>query len=173
MDAAIPEPKGRHRRFPTDMNSGFGGPVARIAFTKWAQISLYAVAINFLGEGALSLVAPANLTALVGITMPTSVSVMEIRGVYGGFFFGTGLFFLLFTRRNSWLRPGLVAQASIFGGFVLARVLSIVVGDRPNLFVSALVAGEIIGLVVALILLRGLNGATSLSTQLGAGTASQ
>jgi hypothetical protein len=122
----------------------------------WARISLYIGAIVFLGLGLMSLIAPGNLTPLVEIVMPTAVAIMEIRGVYGGFFFGTGLFLWLFARRDSWLQPGLVALASIFGGFVLGRVLGIVIGGAPNLFIGGLLAGEIIGLVVALILLRGL-----------------
>jgi hypothetical protein len=112
------------------------------------------MALVFLGLGAMSLIAPANLTPLVEITMPTPIAVMEVRGVYGGFFFGTGFFFLLFARRDAWLRPGLVAQASIFGGFVLGRTLGIVIGGAPNPFIAALLAGEIFGLVVALVLLR-------------------
>jgi len=122
----------------------------------WARISLYIGAIVFLGLGLMSLIAPGNLTPLVGIVMPTAVAIMEIRGVYGGFFFGTGLFLWLFARRDSWLQPGLVALASILGGFVLGRVLGIVIGGAPNLFIGGLLAGEISGLVVAVILLRGL-----------------
>ena len=130
-----------------------------------ARISLYVGAIVFLGLGMMSLVVPGNLTPLVEIAMPTPVAVMEIRGVYGGFFLGTGLFFLLFARRDSWLKPGLVAQASIFGGLVLGRTLGIVIGGAPNLFIGGLLAGEIVGLFVALILLRGLDADTNLSAQ--------
>lgn len=125
-------------------------------FKMWARISLYIGAIVFLALGLMALIAPANLTPLVEIVMPTPVAIMEVRGVYGGFFFGTGLFLLLFARRDSWLQPGLVALASIFGGFVLGRTLGIMIGGPPNLFIGGLLAGEIVGLIVALILLRGL-----------------
>jgi hypothetical protein len=60
----------------------------------------------------------------------------------------------------------LIALASIFGGFVLGRVLGIVIGGAPNLFIGALLAGEIIGLVAALILLRGLAADSSGSLRL-------
>jgi hypothetical protein len=135
-------------------------------FRMWARISLYIGAIVFLGLGLMSLVAPGNLTPLVEVVMPTPVAIMEIRGVYGGFFFGTGLFLWLFARRDSWLQPGLIALASIFGGFVLGRVLGIVIGGAPNLFIGALLAGEIVGLVAALILLRGLAADSSGSLRL-------
>ena len=125
---------------------------------KLARLSLYVIAVVFLGLGALSLVAPTNLTPLVNISMPTPIAVMEVRGVYGGLFFGIGFFFLLFARRDAWLRPGLVAQAGIMGGFVLGRTIGILVGGAPNLFIAALLAGEVFMVAVALFALRRLNG---------------
>jgi hypothetical protein len=119
-----------------------------------ARFSLYVVAVVFLGLGAMAFIAPTNLTALVEVAMPTRIAVMEVRGVYGGFFFGTGFFFLLFARREAWFRPGLIAQASIFGGFVLGRTVGIALGGVPNPFLGTLFVGEIVGLVVALVLLR-------------------
>ena len=121
---------------------------------KLARFSLYVLAVVFLGLGAMSLSAPTNLTALVEIAMPTRIAVMEVRGVYGGFFFGTGFFFFLFARREAWFRPGLIAQASIFGGFVVGRTVGIALGGAPNPFIGTLFVGEIVGLVVALVLLR-------------------
>ncbi len=121
---------------------------------KLARVSLYVMAVVFLGLGAMSLVAPTNLTPLVEISMPTRIAVMEVRGVYGGLFFGIGFFFLLFARRDSWLRPGLVAQAGIMGGFVLGRTVGILLGGAPNLFIAALLAGEVFMAPVALFALR-------------------
>jgi hypothetical protein len=125
---------------------------------KFARLSLYVMAVVFLGLGAMSLVAPTNLTPLVEISMPTRIAVMEVRGVYGGLFFGIGFFFLLLARRDVWLRPGLVAQAGIMGGFVLGRTVGIVLGGAPNLFIAALLAGEVFMAAVALFALRKLNG---------------
>lgn len=125
-----------------------------------ARLSLYVVGVIFLGLGAMSLIAPTNLTRLVEVAMPTRIAIMEVRGVYGGFFLGTGFFFLLFARHEAWFRPGLIAQASIFGGFVLGRTVGIAVGGAPNPFITALLVGEIVGLVVALVLLRHLPRST-------------
>jgi hypothetical protein len=112
------------------------------------------MAVVFLGLGAMSLVSPTNLTPLVEISMPTRIAVMEVRGVYGGLFLGIGFFFLLFARRDSWLRPGLVTQAGIMGGFVLGRTVGILLGGAPNLFIAALLAGEVFMAAVALFALR-------------------
>ena len=49
-----------------------------------ARLSLYSVAVVFLGLGATSFIATTNLPA-VEIDMPTRIAVMEVRGVYGGF----------------------------------------------------------------------------------------
>jgi hypothetical protein len=84
---------------------------------------IYAVALSLVGVGALFLAVPNTLTTTVGIPLPTPIALMEIRGVYGGFFSGTGLFFLLFAGNDVWLRPGLVTQASIMSGLVLGRLL--------------------------------------------------
>ena len=67
-----------------------------------------------------------------------------------GFSLALGSFFLLFARRDSWLRPGLVARAGIIGGFVLGRTVGILLGGSPNLFIAALLAGEVFMLAVAL-----------------------
>jgi hypothetical protein len=130
---------------------------------KLARLSLYVMTVVFLGLGAMSLVAPTNLTPLVEISMPTPIAVMEIRGVYGGLFFGIGFFSLLFARCDAWLRPGLVAQTGVMGGFVLGRTVGIVLGGAPNLFIAALLAGEVFMVAVALVAMRQLNGNRSTS----------
>jgi hypothetical protein len=129
-----------------------------------ARASLYVVAAVFLGLGCMCLVAPLTLTHLVEIAMPTPVAVMEVRGVYGGFFLGTGFYFFLFARRDGWLLPGLAAQGSVFGGFVLGRTVGIVVGGAPNAFIALLYGGEITGLVTALALMWRLGGLSTSSS---------
>ncbi len=123
---------------------------------KLARLSHYVMAVVFIGLGAMSLVAPTNLTPLVEISMPTPIAVMEVRGVYGGLFFGIGVVFVLFARRDAWIRPGLVVQAGIMGGFVLGRTVGILLGGAPNLFIAALLAGEVFMGGIALFALRAL-----------------
>jgi uncharacterized protein DUF4345 len=124
---------------------------------KLARLSLYVMAVVFLGLGGMSLVVPTILTPLVEISMPTPIAVMEIRAVYGGLFFGIGLFSLLFARCNAWLRAGLVAQTGVMGGFVLGRTVGIALGGAPNLFIAALLAGEVFMVAVALLAMWQLN----------------
>jgi hypothetical protein len=112
--------------------------------------------LTFVSLGAMSLVAPSNLTSLVEISMPSPIAVMEVRGVYGGLFFGIGVTFSLLAWRDEWLLPGLIAQAGIMGGFVLGRTVGIVVGGAPNLFISLLLLGEIFMATVALVLTKRL-----------------
>ena len=121
---------------------------------KLARLSLYVMAVTFLGLGLMSLVAPTNLTLLVELAMPTPIAVMEVRGVYGGLFFGIGAFFLVFARQDAWLRAGLVAQLGVMGGFVLGRTVGIVLGGAPNLFIATLLAGEVFMSGVALFALK-------------------
>ena len=59
-----------------------------------ARLSLGVMAVTFLGLGMMSLIAPQELTRLVEISMLTPVAMMEVRGVYGGLFFGIGPFSL-------------------------------------------------------------------------------
>ena len=121
---------------------------------KLARLSLYVMAVTFLGLGLMSLVAPTNLTLLVEFAMPTPIAVMEVRGVYGGLFFGIGAFFLVFARQDAWLRAGLIAQLGVMGGFVLGRTVGIVLGGAPNLFIATLLAGEVFMSGVALFALK-------------------
>lgn|SRR5574341_1269271 len=128
---------------------------------KFARLLLYVMAVTFLGLGTKSLVAPTNLTPLVELSMPTPIAIMEVRGVYGGLFFGIGSFFLVFARRDAWVRLGLVAQVGVMGGFVLGRTVGIVLGGAPDLFISALLAGEVFMVALVLAALRRLNGSAN------------
>ena len=116
--------------------------------------SLYFFSLGFLSFGLLFLVAPASLMTLVEIPLSSPIAVMELRAVYGGFFFGAGFFLMVCARRESWLRPGLAAQASMMGGLVAGRVLSLIAQGAANPFQWLLFLSEIIGLIISVAALR-------------------
>ena len=121
---------------------------------KVGRYSLYFFSLGFLGFGLLFLVAPTTLTTLAEISLPTPIALMEIRGVYGGFFIGAGLFLLICAWRESWLRPGMTAQAAILGGLVAARVLGLLIDKSANTFLYLLLLSEIVGLIISIAVLR-------------------
>jgi hypothetical protein len=121
---------------------------------KLGRYSLYFFALGFLGFGLLFLVSPTTLTTLADISLPTPIALMEIRGVYGGFFIGAGLFLLICAWRESWLRPGMMAQATILGGLVIGRVLGLLIDGPANPFIYLLLLSEIVGLVISIAVLR-------------------
>jgi hypothetical protein len=121
---------------------------------KLARLLLYLFAIAFLALGARFLVDPRALTLDTGITLPTAIAVQEVRGVYGGFFLGTGLFLLLCARREGWLHHGLAALACIMGGLVLGRVTGLVLDGPANALLYFLLGSEIAGFLLSLYLMR-------------------
>jgi Domain of unknown function (DUF4345) len=121
---------------------------------KLARSLLYVFAITFLALGAHFLIVPTALTVETEIALPTPVAVQEVRGVYGGFFLGTGLYLLLCARREAWLHQGLVALASIMGGFVLGRVVGLLLDGPANALLYFLLTAEIAGFLLSLYLLK-------------------
>ena len=64
------------------------------------------------------------------------------------------LFFVLASLRPAWHAPGLVAQLCLFGGLVVARVVSIAAEGSPGALVYGMIAVEAGGAVIALVALR-------------------
>lgn len=110
--------------------------------------------LAFLVLGALFLIAPGALTATTQVALPTRVAVQEIRAVYGGFFLGVGLYLFLCAVRAAGLRQGLIALAVIMGGLTVGRVLGFLIDGPANAQLYVLTASEVVGVVLALVLLR-------------------
>jgi hypothetical protein len=122
------------------------------------RIMLYVFALGYAGFGALLLLWPDTITALVEIVLPTAVARMEIRGVYGGQFLGTAMMLGLFARNETWFRSGMVALGAICGGLVIGRTLGLIVDRALSPLIYVLYASEIVGLMIAMVALQKTKG---------------
>jgi len=122
----------------------------------FARISILVAALTFAISGVIWLASPQHLAEMVELS-PSPVGLMELRAVYGGCFLGLGTFFLLCALRESWFRPGVVAQICVMGGFVAVRLLTLVLAGPPSVVLVILFAFEAGGLVLGAVALRGLN----------------
>jgi hypothetical protein len=118
------------------------------------RFSLIFAAVAFLIYGMAFLLFPTLMTDLLGIKLSVSSAIIDVRATYGGSVLGTGVFFVFCSLQHELLRVGLIAQASVLGGFIFGRVFGIVADREPNLFIYILLVGEIVGLVLALVALR-------------------
>ncbi|TAF08929.1 MAG: DUF4345 domain-containing protein [Nostocales cyanobacterium] len=118
------------------------------------RFSLIFAAIAFFVYGAAFLFFPTLMTSLLGIELPVPSAIIDVRATYGGSVLGTAVFFALCSLRDELLRPGLIAQVAVLGGFIFGRVMGFIVDREPNVFIYVLLVGEILGLLIALIGLR-------------------
>jgi hypothetical protein len=81
----------------------------------------------------------------IGVTGPTAEA--DVRAVYGGLQLGCAAFLALSATRESWLRPGLAAQLSLYGGLASSRLLSYGLAGLPSALGLALHAGELAGVL--------------------------
>ena len=117
----------------------------------FARIVLFASALAFAGTGGAFLLHPVEMTALVGIELTETVSLSDVRAVYGGLELGAALVLALLATNASTLRLGLMAQIAFFSGLVVGRVASLAADGPPNspgfmlfgLEVAALVLGAV------------------------------
>ncbi len=97
------------------------------------SFSLVFAAIAFFVYGIAFLFFPSLMTSFVGIDLPVSSAVIDIRASYGGSILGIAFFFALSALQNKYLRSGLIAQVAILSGFILGRVIGIF-ADREPIF---------------------------------------
>jgi hypothetical protein len=120
------------------------------------RLSFLAASLTFMSSALVSLASPQRLADMVELS-PSRVGFMELRAVYGGLFIGLGVFFLLCFSRESWFRPGLVAQVCVMGGIVTVRLLTLVLEGAPSLNLVMLLALEAGVLVLGAVALRSLS----------------
>ncbi len=92
---------------------------------KIARTYLYLSVLLFFAIGVSSLFAPGMVAANLQLSPLSLAGTGEIRGLYGGGFFAFGLVLLGGLRCKS-LSPGLlIAMATIMGGVVVGRIVSL------------------------------------------------
>ncbi len=102
--------------------------------------AITAVAIFFIGMGALALSAPQRLARLVGLDASPRRGINEIRAVYGGFGVAMGSL-LVYTADDPALRAGIcLTLALALFGMAAGRLISAIVerGLHPLMLALAL-----------------------------------
>ncbi|WP_170842144.1 DUF4345 domain-containing protein [Pacificibacter marinus] len=82
--------------------------------------------------GAAVLFAPVPFYALSGVTLPDDVNLVSDIRAFGGGLLGAGLFVTLSLFRRSLRLPSLIAAATVYAGFGLARLWGITVDGLPE-----------------------------------------
>ena len=121
--------------------------------TRVAQICLAVAAVAFLIVGIGHLVVPLTMVEPMNIQLQGINAFNEIRANYGGMHFLMGNFFLLGVFVTK-LREAALGTLAIFtSGLVLGRVVSLAVDGAPGTFIWLMLVGELIGAVIAWLLL--------------------
>jgi len=124
--------------------------------SRLGRILLIVFGLGFMLIAVRYFVDPALLTAETGVAIPSVKAMMEIRTVYGGMFFGIGLTTLFLGLRRATLGAGLWVLILTAGSVAVARVAAILLGQAPDALFTGLLATEIVGVLLAIIALRGL-----------------
>ena len=108
---------------------------------KAARGFLYLFVVLFMAIGVTAMFAPDVIAAKLALTPVNLAGTSELRGLYGGGFFGFGIV-LLCGLRCKLLAPGLLtAMAIIMGGVVVGRMVSLAI-DHETTFTIPAAIGE-------------------------------
>jgi len=119
----------------------------------WTRIFLGAMALMYIAFGLFSLLQPEIMTSSLGVEVGGPNGTFEIRGVFGGVSLGAALLCAAGAARQTMIRPALWFIIAYMGGYCLARVASVALGDLPTPDTWRFVAFEAVSLVLALIAL--------------------
>ena len=114
----------------------------------FAKLVLWFAALNWLAAGAFALALPAANASIIQLELGGIISSSDLRAVYGGLRVGIGCF-LAWTASTGHWRPGLIAEAALFGGNVLGRLVSLLADGVPESPGLLLLGFELFGLVLA------------------------
>lgn len=86
---------------------------------------LWLLALGFAGFGAAYACRPTAMAALTGIALPSAAARVDFMATYGGFQLGFATFLATCAVRPGWVRVGLLASGWALLGFVVVRLLGI------------------------------------------------
>jgi Domain of unknown function (DUF4345) len=115
---------------------------------------LWATACVFFGFGLWGLVSPFAMVAIFGIDPGGPNGLTMIRASYGGFLIGEGLLFGWCAMAEARHRFGLLAVVLLTLPILVARIIGIAIDGATSPLHFSYVGIELLGIVLALILLR-------------------
>lgn len=119
------------------------------------RLYLALIAILFLVFGVWSISDPMGMTTQLDVTVGGPNAVFEMRGIFGGVSLGAAALSAAGAIRPArFERPALYFLLAYMGGYTLARLASLVLGDSPT-FNGWFFAGfEVLSFIITLIALR-------------------
>lgn len=114
------------------------------------RFSIILSVIVFGSFGVAFLLFPLFMASIVGIELPTPSAVIDFRATYGGLEIGLAVFLAICAFKESWIRPGLVAQAASLGGFAVGRIIGLILDGTPQPIIYYLLVAESAGCVLGL-----------------------
>lgn len=118
------------------------------------KIFLWATAFVFIAFGLWGLISPAEMVKSFGISLGGPDGQTMIRASYGGFLIGEGALLAWCALSPERLRFGLVAVVLLTLPILLSRLIGMAVDGASSPYHRAYVGIELIGVGMALLLLR-------------------
>jgi Domain of unknown function (DUF4345) len=118
------------------------------------RIFLSLTALVFMAFGLWGLIDPESMVSAFGVALGGADGQTMIRASYGGFLIGEGALFAWCAMAEERRRFGLVAVVILALPILLSRVLGMALDGAGSPYHRAYVAIELVGVGVALLLLR-------------------
>lgn len=113
------------------------------------RLFLGAMALMFIAFGLFSLLRPEIMTSSLGVEIGGPNGTFEIRGIFGGVSLGAAALCAAGALRANMVRPALWFLIAYMGGYCLARLASVALGDLPTPETWRFVAFEAVSLIAA------------------------
>jgi hypothetical protein len=114
-----------------------------------ARIYLGICAVVFFGLGIALLFWPAEILKSVEISFSTNTAFADIRADYGGCILGIGVFLAWCVSKPPLVRTGLLCTGFTFSGYVVGRLLSLMLDGMPKPIIFTLTIIEFLGAAAA------------------------